>query len=189
MVRSGLLLVAFLLTSCSGGSVTDDGEDAGGAADADGYSGDDGGPGEPDAGGDDAGQQDDGPLADPDECARMQTAWVFCSGFEEGNKDIWDDYDDNPDETNLLMEDPGPLDLAGNHVMRLRVPAGRGGADCGRRSTRIRGATGGRQARSRPPHSQHGGDARHVFGGDGQGLDIRRRGTGTQGDGARAPGA
>jgi hypothetical protein len=135
MVRTGLLLMAFLLASCSGGSVSDDGEDAGGAADADGYSaddgfyGDDGGPGEPDAGGDDAGPQDDGPPPDPNECARMQADWVFCSGFEEGNKDIWDDYDDNPDETNLLMEDPGPLDLLGNHVMRLRVPAGRGGAD------------------------------------------------------------
>jgi hypothetical protein len=63
------------------------------------------------------------------ECDAMQPAWVFCSGFEEGSKDIWDDYDGNPDETNLLMEDPGPFGNPGNHVMRLRVPPGRGGAD------------------------------------------------------------
>lgn len=63
------------------------------------------------------------------ECEAMQPDWVFCSGFEEGSKDIWDDYDGNPDETNLLMADPGPLGLDGNTVMRLRVPPGRGGAD------------------------------------------------------------
>jgi hypothetical protein len=54
---------------------------------------------------------------------------VFYSGFEEGNKLIWDDWDPNPDSTNLLMLDPGPFDISGNHVMRLRVPPGRGGAD------------------------------------------------------------
>jgi hypothetical protein len=54
---------------------------------------------------------------------------IFCSGFEEGNKDIWDDYDGNPDSTNLLMENPGPLNTNGNHIMRFRVPAGRGGSD------------------------------------------------------------
>jgi hypothetical protein len=54
---------------------------------------------------------------------------VFCSGFEEGNKSIWDDYDGNPDSTNLLMADPGPCNRAGNSVMRLRVPPGRGGSD------------------------------------------------------------
>ncbi|MFC1610701.1 hypothetical protein ACFL6C_07075 [Myxococcota bacterium] len=65
----------------------------------------------------------------PDECANPAPDWVFCSAFEEGNKDIWDDYDGNPDATNLLMADAGPLNLADNHVMRIRVPAGRGGAD------------------------------------------------------------
>src|SRR5688500_5915666 len=50
------------------------------------------------------------------------TAGVFCSGFEEGNKSVWDDYDGNPDATNLLMTDPGPCARTGNHVMRLRVP-------------------------------------------------------------------
>jgi hypothetical protein len=54
---------------------------------------------------------------------------VFCSGFEEGSKAIWDDYDGNPDSTNLLMTDGGPCNRSGNHVMRMRVPAGRGAAD------------------------------------------------------------
>jgi len=64
-----------------------------------------------------------------DECANPRPEWVFCNCFEDGNLDIWDDYDGNPPETNLIMEEPGPLDLAGNHVVRLRVPPGRGGAD------------------------------------------------------------
>jgi hypothetical protein len=71
---------------------------------------------------------DHGPIV-VNECDHPESDWVFCSSFEEGNKDIWDDYDGNPDETNLLMEDPGPFDLDGNHVMRLRAPAERGGAD------------------------------------------------------------
>jgi hypothetical protein len=58
-----------------------------------------------------------------------QPGVIFCSGFEEGNKSIWDDLDGNPDSTNLIMEDPGPFNVAGNHIMRLRVPKGRGGAD------------------------------------------------------------
>jgi hypothetical protein len=52
---------------------------------------------------------------------------VFCSGFEEGNKAAWDDYDGNPDSTNLIMTDPGPCNSPDNHIMRLRVPPGRGG--------------------------------------------------------------
>jgi hypothetical protein len=64
-----------------------------------------------------------------DECASPKSDWVFCSGFEEGNKSIWDDYDGNPDSQNLLMSDPGPKSLQGNHVMRFRVAPGRGGAD------------------------------------------------------------
>jgi hypothetical protein len=64
-----------------------------------------------------------------DECSQPKADWIFCSGFEEGNKAIWDDYDGNPDAQNLLMADPGPMSLEGNHAMRLRVAAGRGGAD------------------------------------------------------------
>jgi hypothetical protein len=54
---------------------------------------------------------------------------VFCSGFEEGNFSIWDDWDGNPapDNTNIL--DPGPLNISGNHVTRMLVPPGRGGVD------------------------------------------------------------
>ena len=54
---------------------------------------------------------------------------IFCSGFEEGSKSIWDDRDENPDSTNLLLLEPGPFQIPGNHVMRLHVPPGRGGAD------------------------------------------------------------
>jgi len=54
---------------------------------------------------------------------------VFCSGFEEGSKAIWDDWDGNPDSTNLLMADPGVCNKSGNHIMRLRVPPGSGTAD------------------------------------------------------------
>jgi hypothetical protein len=64
-----------------------------------------------------------------DECSQPKADWIFCSGFEEGDKSIWDDYDGNPDPQNLLVADPGPMSLAGNHVMRFRAPAGRGGAD------------------------------------------------------------
>jgi len=83
--------------------------------------------------GQDASERDaastDGGQVPLDECDLHEPDWVFCSGFEEGNKDIWDDYDGNPDETNLITEDPGPRGLSGNHVMRLRAPEGRGGAD------------------------------------------------------------
>lgn len=55
---------------------------------------------------------------------------VFRSGFEEGNKGIWDDWDGNPDESNLIIEDPGPFNSPNNHVMKLIPPTGeRGGAD------------------------------------------------------------
>lgn len=63
------------------------------------------------------------------ECLGNDPNWIFCTGFEEGNLDLWDDYDGNPPTTNTLMTDPGPFDRPGNHVVRLRVPAGSGGAD------------------------------------------------------------
>ncbi len=64
-----------------------------------------------------------------DRCANAPAAWVFCSGFEEGNKAIWDDYDGNPDTENQLVSEPGPVGAPANHVVRLRVPPGRGGSD------------------------------------------------------------
>lgn len=61
-------------------------------------------------------------------CSRQDL--VFCSGFEESNwRSVWDDYDGNPENTNTLVLNPGPFNVAGNHVMRLRVPVGTGGAD------------------------------------------------------------
>ena len=62
-------------------------------------------------------------------CLGNDENWVFCSGFEEGNFDLWDDYDGNPAETNLLVSDPGPFGREGNHVARLRAREGSGGAD------------------------------------------------------------
>jgi hypothetical protein len=64
-----------------------------------------------------------------DECKSPGASWIFCSGFEEGSKSIWDDYDGNPDSTNMIVDDPGPSAVEGNHAMRFRVPPGRGGAD------------------------------------------------------------
>jgi hypothetical protein len=64
-----------------------------------------------------------------DECADPADAWIFCDGFESEDFAVWDDYDGNPAETNQRLEEPGPLVRAGNHVGRLRVPPGRGGAD------------------------------------------------------------
>lgn len=100
----------------------------GGAAGVGGVSGTGGGSG---TGGSSAGGTagTGGTTAPLDECQPPDPAWVFCSGFEEGNKDIWDDYDGNPDETNLLLADPGPRSLSGNHVMQFRVPPGRNGVD------------------------------------------------------------
>ena len=63
------------------------------------------------------------------ECLGIDENWIFCTGFEEGNLDLWDDYDGNPSETNLLMTQPGPFDRPENHVIRLRAPEGGGGAD------------------------------------------------------------
>lgn len=64
-----------------------------------------------------------------DECANQQPDWVFCADFEDNSKDVWDDYDGNPDDTNLIMSDPGPSGSAENLVMRFRVPEGRNGVD------------------------------------------------------------
>lgn len=65
------------------------------------------------------------PDPDPDPVAEV----VFCTNFEEGNFNLWDDWDGNPAPDNVLLDDPGPHNKAGNHVARLRVPAGQGSAD------------------------------------------------------------
>lgn len=63
------------------------------------------------------------------ESACSATTTVFCTGFEEGNFSLWDDYDGNPAPWNLNVLDPGPLNIADNHATRMRVPDGRGGTD------------------------------------------------------------
>jgi hypothetical protein len=82
-----------------------------------------------DGGGDvmDAASVDAPALAD--ECAAPPSSWIVCDGFEAPSFDAWDDYDGNPPSTNQRLEHPGPRGAAGNHVGRLRVPPGRGGAD------------------------------------------------------------
>ena len=49
---------------------------------------------------------------------------VFQTGFEEEGP-VWDDYDDNSDVQ--FLPDPGPFNTAGNKVLRLAVPVGKGG--------------------------------------------------------------
>jgi hypothetical protein len=64
-----------------------------------------------------------------DECPLAEDGWIFCTGFEDGDFSAWDDYDGNPAPTNVLLADPGPWDVAGNHVARLRAPTIGGTAD------------------------------------------------------------
>jgi len=61
----------------------------------------------------------------------LAQAALFNTGFEEADwRTLWNDYDNNPAGSNDLIADPGPFNTPGNHVMRLRSPAGaRGGAD------------------------------------------------------------
>lgn len=54
---------------------------------------------------------------------------IFHHTFEDGHLNVWDDWDKNPAPHNVLLENPGPFNEAGNHVLRLRVPPGRGGSD------------------------------------------------------------
>jgi hypothetical protein len=58
-----------------------------------------------------------------------QSTTIFCTGFEESNFSLWDDYDGNPAPDNTNVAEAGPLNLPDNHVTRMRVPAGRGGVD------------------------------------------------------------
>lgn len=58
-----------------------------------------------------------------DECSQPLADWIFCDSFESGQT-----YDGST-TTPVLVDDPGPIGLSGNHAMQLRSPAGaRGGA-------------------------------------------------------------
>ncbi len=126
-MNRGVLAVALALVAGGCGSDSEAEAPGAGGAGVGGSAGSSGTGGSAGTGGG-VGGSGGGP-ASPLECASPDADWVFCSDFEEGNKDVWDDYDGNPDSTNLLMSDPGPFGLGDNHVMRLRVPPGRGGAD------------------------------------------------------------
>lgn len=60
-------------------------------------------------------------------CDNMEEDWIFCDDFSNGDLSRWDHWvtPENPNRT--VIEDPGPLELEGNHVVRIRVPEGRGG--------------------------------------------------------------
>lgn len=62
-------------------------------------------------------------------CGNIPEDAVFCTDFEEGDLEAWADYDENPAEMNDIVADPGPFDLHGNHVVRMRPPPGPGGVD------------------------------------------------------------
>lgn len=57
-------------------------------------------------------------------CDGVDEAVVFCTDFEEGDLEQWDDYDGNIVVENVLTVDPGPRGADDNHVMRLRIPPG-----------------------------------------------------------------
>ncbi len=69
------------------------------------------------------------PTLPPYQSQQKDVGVIFCNGFEDGNLNVWDDYDKNPAPYNVLLEHPGPFNKPGNHVMRLRADPGRGGAD------------------------------------------------------------
>lgn len=54
---------------------------------------------------------------------------VFCTDFEEGNLETWNDWDQNPEDQNDVVPDDGPHDLSGNHVVRMRVAPTDDGSD------------------------------------------------------------
>jgi hypothetical protein len=62
------------------------------------------------------------------ECETPPPEWLFCSGFEEGSKTVWNDPDDsNPDTEVGIVAHVGPRDDPTNHVARMgRI---QGGAD------------------------------------------------------------
>jgi len=62
-------------------------------------------------------------------CADVDDDVVFCTDFEEGTLETWNDYDENPEEMNVVIPDEGPQGIPGNHVMRLRPPPGPNGVD------------------------------------------------------------
>lgn len=54
---------------------------------------------------------------------------VFCTDFEEGNLETWNDFDQNPDDMNDVVPDAGPFGIDGNHVVRMRVAPTKSGTD------------------------------------------------------------
>lgn len=62
-------------------------------------------------------------------CQDLDDDVVFCTDFEEGDLETWDDFDQNPDDMNDVVPDDGPFGLDGNHVVRMRVAPAEQGTD------------------------------------------------------------
>ncbi len=71
-----------------------------------------------------SGASSSGPQIPAAFCDDVDDAVVFCTDFEEGHLEQWDDYDGNIVVENVLTVDPGPRGADDNHVMRLRIPPG-----------------------------------------------------------------
>ncbi len=62
-------------------------------------------------------------------CEDASADVVFCTDFEEGDLETWNDWDQNPEDQNDVVPDDGPHGLDGNHVVRMRVAPGDDGSD------------------------------------------------------------
>jgi hypothetical protein len=62
-------------------------------------------------------------------CQNASDDVVFCTDFEEGNLETWNDFDENPEDMNDVVPDDGPFGIAGNHVVRMRVAPSENGTD------------------------------------------------------------
>ena len=83
---------------------------------------------DPDPGGDLTLPSDGGLPLPLDECALPRPEWIHCDGFEGGDLTRWDADTQAVGESRLLVATAGPSGQSGNHALRLRVPAGRGGS-------------------------------------------------------------
>lgn len=61
------------------------------------------------------------------DCDSPGPGWIFCEDFEAGDLSQWDSDTQTLDQYHTILAEAGPSGAPGNHVFRLRVPAGRGG--------------------------------------------------------------
>jgi hypothetical protein len=68
-----------------------------------------------------------GKTANAGDCGSPGPDWIFCEDFENTDLSQWDADTQTLDQYRTILADSGPSGSQGNHVFRLRVPAGRGG--------------------------------------------------------------